>query len=62
MTEGWYKSGSEIKLFFRPVDACDALYILGKTLWELWTSDIPEGKLPDSIPCWNGRLLRVALG
>ena len=49
LTEGWYKPGSDFKLLFRPVEARDALYILGKTLWELWTSDIPEGELPTSI-------------
>jgi hypothetical protein len=50
LTEGWYKPESEFKMIHRTVDAGDALYILGKTIWELFTSDIPEGKLPDSIP------------
>jgi hypothetical protein len=50
LTEGWYKPGSEFKMMHRTIDARDALYILGKTLWELWTSDVPEGTLPDSIP------------
>lgn len=50
LTEGWYKPGSEFKMMHRTVEARDALYIIGKTLWELWTSDIPEGELPDSIP------------
>jgi hypothetical protein len=46
LTEDWYKPGSEFKMTHRTVDARDALYILGKTIWELWAS---EGKLPDSI-------------
>ena len=50
LTEHWYKPDSECNLLLGSVDARDALYILGKTLWELWTSDIPEGELPDSVP------------
>jgi hypothetical protein len=50
LTEGWYKPGLEFKIMHQMIDARNALYILGKTLWELWTSDIPEGTLPNSIP------------
>jgi hypothetical protein len=52
LTDGWYKPGhgSEFKIMHLKLEASDAVYILGKTLWELWTADISEGELPDSIP------------
>jgi hypothetical protein len=50
LTEGFYPEESEYDLCCGKVDPKDALYILGKTLWQLWINDIPTNVLPDGIP------------
>ena len=51
-TEGFYPEESEFAICRGTVDAKDAIYILGKALWQLWTCPlgIPAKELPDGIP------------
>jgi predicted Ser/Thr protein kinase len=41
MTDGMYLSKDGPRMRYHGVDAADAMYILGMTLWQLWTSDYP---------------------
>ena len=50
LTDGFYPEESNSKLYTGEVSPKDGIYILGKTLWQLWTNDIPARELPDSIP------------
>lgn len=49
-TDGFFPETSLDKLCRGEVDPKDGIYILGKTLWQLWTSTIPVKELADSIP------------
>src|SRR5208282_1340605 len=52
LTEGFYREKSFDDLVMGKINGKDAIYILGKTLWQLWTLEHPreEDKLPDRIP------------
>jgi serine/threonine protein kinase len=50
ITLGWCDPETQEKVNRGEITARDALYILGKTLQELWTNDVPTGDMPDTIP------------
>ena len=50
LTEGFYPEESFRDLCRGKIDPNVGVYILGKTLWQLWTRDIPSNEVPDSIP------------
>jgi tRNA A-37 threonylcarbamoyl transferase component Bud32 len=51
LTEGMYRLGREIVLHTQGPDASDALFTLGRTMWELWAADSPRKGAPlDRIP------------
>jgi hypothetical protein len=50
VTEDWCKESLLSKYWKEPIQAPDAIYILGKTIWELWTDKVPKGDLPEDIP------------
>jgi hypothetical protein len=50
LTEGFFPKKSWFKLCCGDVAPKDGIYILGKTLWQLWTMGVPNNELPDSIP------------
>ena len=51
-TEGFFPEEAEDDIFFGRPNPPAGIYILGKTLWQLWTdaAGIPGKELPDSIP------------
>jgi serine/threonine protein kinase len=46
LTEGMYREERESVLWSQGPDATDALFTLGRTLWELWTADSPRNGAP----------------
>jgi hypothetical protein len=50
ITLGWCDPETQEKVNRGEITARDALYILGKTLQELWINDVPTGEIPDTIP------------
>jgi len=49
-TEGWYKEGTLHKMWNNGATPKEAIYILGKTIWELWGRCVPEGEIPETVP------------
>ena len=41
LTDGMYRQGRELVIFSQGPDVVDALFTLGRTIWELWTADRP---------------------
>jgi serine/threonine protein kinase len=50
VAEEWFKESLLSTFATEPIQASDAIYILGKTIWELWTEKVPTGDLPEDIP------------
>jgi predicted Ser/Thr protein kinase len=50
MTPGWCDPVTQFKVGMGEVTPRDELYLLGKTIHELWTNDVPNGEVPDTVP------------
>ncbi|HEU0048970.1 MAG TPA: hypothetical protein VFQ43_15365 [Nitrososphaera sp.] len=46
LTEGMYRHDRESVLYSQGPDATDALFTLGRTIWELWAADSPRKGAP----------------